>query len=270
MTQRTEELLAASIAAAKRAASSSRKCKDPPRPFQPKDVDAQDAAEDEDEEAQYHPQLQLHSYEEDEEGKTILLDHATLAEIFNLPKDGTILKFSTHYPIVHEGYDQQGAIKQIYGNENITTNVPPKAIQLTLTSRIIHSIISYNILPRLGSRSNVSLYEIFIIWCVLNGHRLDLAHIILNILNNCATKKETRGSLPYGMALTTIYNYFNMPLDNEIDFYKPTNKDAYSDATLHMMGLVKNENGEWIRREPIHVGNVPVQDEVSIEQHPKG
>lgn len=203
-------------------------------------------------------------------GKTILLDRTILTEIFNLPQDGTILKFGTHYPVVHDGYDKKEAIKQICGNQNITSNALLKAIQLTLPARIIHSIISYNILPRLGSRSNVSFYEIFIIWCVLNGHRLDLAYIILNILNNCDTKKETRGSLLYGMALTTIFNSFNVPLDNEIDFYKPMEKDSYSVVTLHMMGFVKNENDEWIRRELVHAGYVPGPDEVPIEQHPEG
>ncbi|KAK9285938.1 hypothetical protein L1049_025140 [Liquidambar formosana] len=121
-----------------------------------------------------------------------------------------------------------------------------------ITQRFMASIISYNSLPRMGSRSNISFYEIFIIWCVLNGHKLDLAHIILNILNNCAIKKESKGSHPYGMALTTIFNFTNVSLDNDIDFYKPKEKDSYSIATLHMIGFVKNENDKWIRPRPVY------------------
>uniref|UniRef100_A0A2N9F9P8 Uncharacterized protein n=1 Tax=Fagus sylvatica TaxID=28930 RepID=A0A2N9F9P8_FAGSY len=94
------------------------------------------------------------------------------------------------------------------GNPNIEVPIRPKISELTLESRLIHHIITHNILLRSGSYEYISYIDAFIIWCILNKVKLDLAFDVGWHMDACVKKKN--GALPYGLHITTILNHFGV------------------------------------------------------------
>ena len=77
-----------------------------------------------------------------------------------------------------EGYSPLESIRQMCGNPSIEEPIRPKISELTLESRLIHHIITHNILPRSDSYEYIFYLDAFIIWCILNKVKLDLAFYI--------------------------------------------------------------------------------------------
>lgn len=119
--------------------------------------------------------------------------------------------------------------------------------QLTVEARIIHNMIHYCILPRIGSHSHVSYFDVFLMWCILNGEKIDLAHHIIHHMHDCTKRK---GVLPYGMLLTAIFEFFGVPLDDKTNVVAPKPTDVYSEATLRRIGFeLDEEENTWVRNE---------------------
>lgn len=191
-------------------------------------------------------------------GKPIDLTITTIATIFRLPKTNTIQSFNTHSWTIRRDFNIIAALKLICNDNTIQDKFLPSVNQLSVTSRIIHHIITYNLMPRSGSRSHVGYMDVYIIWCVLTGVKLDLAHIILHHTHDCAKKKT--GVLPYGHALTSVFEAFGVTLDNEPEVYNAKHSDFYDEATLKRMKFIKDGNGNWIR-DPQQAQQPPPEDE---------
>jgi hypothetical protein len=110
-------------------------------------------------------------------GKFISLTLSTLASIFEVPRT-TIQCYTMNSWMQFEGYNHLESIRQMCGNPSIEEAYRPKISKVTLESRINHHIITHNILPRSGSYEYISYLDLFIIWCILNKVKLDLAFYI--------------------------------------------------------------------------------------------
>ena len=110
-------------------------------------------------------------------GKFISLTLSTLASILGLPRT-TIQRYTTDSWMQFEGYNPLESIRQMCGNPSIKEPIKPKISELTLESRFIHHIITHNILPKSGSYEYIFYLDLFIIWCILNKVKLDLAFYI--------------------------------------------------------------------------------------------
>jgi hypothetical protein len=145
-------------------------------------------------------------------GKSISLPLSTLVSILEVPR--TIIQcYTTNSWMQFEGYNPLESIRQMCGNPSIEVPVRPKISELTLESRLIHHIITHNILPRSGSYEYISYLDAFIIWCILNKVKLDLAFYVGCHMDACVKKKN--GALPYGLHITTILNYFEVNVSGE-------------------------------------------------------
>ena len=119
------------------------------------------------------------------------------------------------------------------GNPNIEEAYRPKISELTLESRLIHHIITHNILPRSGSYEYTFYLDLFIIWCILNKVKLDLAFYIGWHMDTCVKKKN--GALPYGLHITTIFNYFGVNISGEKETRKVIQTNVYGETTMKQM-----------------------------------
>ena len=116
------------------------------------------------------------------------------------------------------------------GNPTIQHIHKPKNIELTIESRLIHHIITHNILPRNGLYEYISYLDLFLIWCILNKVKLDLAFYIAWHMDSCVKKKN--GALPYGLHITFILEHFEINLSGERETRKVIPTDVYGVTTM--------------------------------------
>uniref|UniRef100_A0A2N9G5I4 Aminotransferase-like plant mobile domain-containing protein n=1 Tax=Fagus sylvatica TaxID=28930 RepID=A0A2N9G5I4_FAGSY len=155
-----------------------------------------------------------------------------------------------------EGYSPLESIRQMCGNPNIEELSRPKIADLTLESRLIHHIIAHNILPRSGSYEYTSYLDLFILWCILNKVKLDLAFYIGWHMDTCVKKKN--GALPYGLQITTILNHFGVDLSGEKETRDVSHKDVYGETTMRQMRY-EFKDDTWVKK------NAPVMEQVGEE-----
>lgn len=108
-------------------------------------------------------------------------------------------------------------------------------------------MITYNILPRGRGRDHVSYFDIFLIWCIMNTIPIDLLFIISNHIIDCQKKKVA--SLPYGFALTRVFEHFQIPLDEE-DVVAISHTNTYSEMTLKQMHYKFTSRGWVLKDDP--------------------
>jgi hypothetical protein len=132
------------------------------------------------------------------------------------------------------------------GNLSIEVPVRPKISELTLESRLIHHIITHNILPRSGSYEYISYLDAFIIWCILNKVKLDLAFYVGWHMDTCVKKKN--GALPYGLHITTILNHFKVNVSGEKKTRNAIPTDFYGETTMKLMKYEFNNN-TWVKKD---------------------
>ena len=188
-------------------------------------------------------------------GKSISLPHSTLASILGVPRTG-VQRYTTNSWVQFEGYDPLESIRQMCGNPNIEELSRPKIADLTLESRLIHHIIAHNILPRSGSYEYTSYLDLFIVWCILNKVKLDLAFYISWHMDTCVKKKN--GTLPYGLQITTILDHFGVDFSGEKETRDVTHKDVYGETTMKQMRYEPVDD-TWVKK------NVPVMEQVGEE-----
>ena len=99
-------------------------------------------------------------------------------------------------------------------NKEDDSMVPPKptANDLSLHNQGIHHILSHNFLHWVGHRDDISPTDLFFLYCLIKGIRINLP---FPILHNMVEAKNLNnvGNLLYGMVLTKIFNYFKVPKD---------------------------------------------------------
>uniref|UniRef100_A0A2N9EYC7 Putative plant transposon protein domain-containing protein n=1 Tax=Fagus sylvatica TaxID=28930 RepID=A0A2N9EYC7_FAGSY len=188
-------------------------------------------------------------------GKSISLPHSTLASILGVPRTG-VQRYTTNSWVQFEGYNPLESIRQMCGNPTIEEPYRPKIAELTLESRLIHHIIAHNILPRSGSYEYTSYLDLFILWCILNKVKLDLAFYIGWHMDTCVKKKN--GALPYGLQITTILNHFGVDLSGEKETRDVSHKDVYGETIMRQMRY-EFKDDTWVKK------NAPVMEQVDEE-----
>ena len=132
------------------------------------------------------------------------------------------------------------------GNSSIEESYRPKISELTLESWLIHHIITHNIIPRSGSYKYTSSLDLFIMWCILNKVKLDLAFYIGWHMDTCVKKKN--GALPYGLHITTILIHFGVDVSGEKETWNVIQKDVYGETTMRQMKYEFKDN-TWVKKD---------------------
>jgi hypothetical protein len=178
-------------------------------------------------------------------GKFISLIISTLASILGVPRT-SIQRYTTNSWMQFERYNPLKSIRQMCGNPSIEEPIRPKISELTLESRLIHHIITHNILPRSGSYEYIFYLNLFIIWCILNKVKLDLAFHIGWHMDACVKKKN--GALLYGFRITTILNHFRVNVSGEKETRKAIPIDVYGETIMKQMKF-EFKNNTWVKKD---------------------
>jgi hypothetical protein len=193
-------------------------------------------------------------------GKTISLTLNNLANILGVPRTN-LQCYTTNDWVQFQGYDLLASIRQMCGNPNIQHVQKPKNTELTIESRLIHHIITHNILPRSRSYEYISYLDLFLIWCILNKVKLDLAFYIAWHMDTCVKKKNA--ALPYGLHITSILEKFEINLSGERETRKVLPLDVYGITTMKKMRYSLKEN-IWVKKDAI------VEEELDEEAQMEG
>ncbi len=95
-------------------------------------------------------------------GKSISLTLNNLATILGVSRTN-LQRYTTNDWVQFQGYDPLASIRQMCGNPNIQDIHKPQNTELTIESRLIHHIITHNILPRSGLYEYISYLDLFLI-----------------------------------------------------------------------------------------------------------
>jgi hypothetical protein len=177
-------------------------------------------------------------------GKNISLTLNTLANILGVSHT-TLQRYTTNDWMQFQGYDPLASIRQMCGNPNIQHVQKPTNTELTIERRLIHHIITHNILPRSGSYDYISYLDLLLIWCILNKVKLDLAFYIAWHTDTCVKKKNA--ALPYGLHIISILEKFEIKLSGERKTRKVLPSDVYGTTTMKQMRYFLREN-IWVKK----------------------
>ena len=164
-----------------------------------------------------------------------------------------------------QGYYPLESILQMCGNPNIQHVQKPTNTELTIESRLIHHIITHNILPRSGSYEYITYLDLLLIWCILNKIKIDLPFYIAWRMDTCVKKKNV--ALPYGFHITSILEKFDIDLSGEKETRRFLPSDVYGTTTMKQMWYILKEN-IWVKNGGIV--EEEIDEEAQMEVPPMG
>ena len=136
------------------------------------------------------------------------------------------------------------ARQRITGNPHLTSEIKLLASQLTIPARILHLIITYNLLPCAGHRDKVTFMDAFLIDHILQGRPVNLTPIILSHMIDVLSHRAK--SFPFGTILCYIFTSRDIIAPStEILSHMSENLTA---STLWMMGYNTDEHGQWMHK----------------------
>ncbi|KAL2513127.1 Uncharacterized protein Adt_18727 [Abeliophyllum distichum] len=103
--------------------------------------------------------------------KRIRITQDLIRSILHLEEGGVRL-FTTKIIPHTEEYDLVEACCHVTG-KHFEASVRLSTNQLTLPCRVLHNIIAHIIVPRKGHLDEVDHYDVFLLDCILRGHKLD-------------------------------------------------------------------------------------------------
>nr|XP_004490107.1 uncharacterized protein LOC101511498 [Cicer arietinum] len=134
------------------------------------------------------------------------INPTTLCQILDIRDEGA-------YCFSENWYSQCQIIRtSVLQNTLITPPKPQVASNLLHMCCILHNICVHSIVPRAGSFEKVTKLDLLLIHHLMSGTPLHLGNIIFCFMLNAAVLGR---SAPYGMILTKIFKFFNLPLDDE-------------------------------------------------------
>jgi hypothetical protein len=123
-----------------------------------------------------------------------------------------------------------------------------KSQYLLLRPKILHHIITYNILPKKRYYDEVTFMDIYLIDYMIRGYCINLSYIMMNHVIMAHNKKQK--SLPYGQCLTTVIEYFDILLTNmERNLYSKAME--IDNRTLNKMGYVLTTGNAWVPKDQV-------------------
>ncbi|KAF7811701.1 uncharacterized protein G2W53_032677 [Senna tora] len=108
--------------------------------------------------------------------------------------------------VVSASYSKEDYIKDLVGFESSACPIG----LLSADNRILFHIDDQVIIPRQNKSNDSNNTELFIMWCISKGLKVNLSHIILtHIKHICETSQE----LAYGMVISVIAKHMRVEID---------------------------------------------------------
>ena len=159
-------------------------------------------------------------------GVEIQLDPESICRIFNIPPVGLKVYESKTWPTL-SSFEPREAIKRIFGLANAQGMGKPSAYSLTVSSKVLHHMIYFILLPRGGHRDEVYYLEAFLVDSILTERWIHLGYLMMMHMIPCY-ESSTRVLL-YGRFLTKVLKNVRVDLRRERDFEAPSIYDTYDE-----------------------------------------
>ncbi|MQL82098.1 hypothetical protein Taro_014564 [Colocasia esculenta] len=190
--------------------------------------------------------------------KGIAIDLPTdiAASIFKVPDEGADyhnFEFDLHeaYTIMTGLSADRSDPKQTFVTKFNTNTFPP-------VLRVIHHMLTTIITPQGGGRDRLTDIQRFILYCMVKDIKINL-HVILYQIISETTRKDLNRSLPYVAHLTSVFQHFGVPLNNEKSQSIPKSNIYTFKNIQKFMGF--RLEGTQVRRGPVVVEAPQAQEE---------
>lgn len=145
-------------------------------------------------------------------GVEIKLTVELLNQIFQSPQTGERVYFENHWPFpTISGYP----LAELFRNRYVGMHNTPAEIKVTNLiplARLANVIHLHNVVPRGGHYDALMSFQLFLCNAIVRRVDLNLGHVLFNVMANATT---STGVLPFGMALTRVFEHLNVDLSGE-------------------------------------------------------
>ncbi|MQM22738.1 hypothetical protein Taro_055795 [Colocasia esculenta] len=178
------------------------------------------------------------------------------ASIFKVPDEGADyhnFEFNLHeaYTIMTGLPADESDPKQTFVTKFNTNSFPP-------VLRVIYHMLTTIITPQGGRRDRLTDIQRFILYCMAKDIKINLYVIMYQIISE-TTRKDLKRSLPYAAHLTSMFQHFGVPLNNEKSQSIPKS-NIYSFKNIQKFMGFRLE-GTQVRRGPVVVEAPQAQEE---------
>jgi hypothetical protein len=138
----------------------------------------------------------------------IELTPSILSNILGIPNKGNCLFGNKWYTDANTTFEEVSKPLFVPNTKIYDTS------HLKILPRIFSIISKFGLLPRKGSYSLLDEEDLIIIHHLFTGQKLNLPHMIIHYMMKVKPRNR-KFCVPYGMALTKIFEKFRVPLDGE-------------------------------------------------------
>ncbi|KAK9144888.1 hypothetical protein Sjap_004791 [Stephania japonica] len=158
--------------------------------------------------------------------------------------------------VVKTPFDQMGCKTKMAVRDNVRSirldmHVDVgRPTDLTILAHFVHILVSRSLTPRKRSHSLIFHYDLFLMWCVLKGKKIDLAYVIYHHIKSAQSHQKV--PIPYGMHLTMFFKQIDKSvIQRKVHEERSDRNNVLDMKNLVMMGLVFYEiTCRWVEKVP--------------------
>ncbi|CAL1403601.1 unnamed protein product [Linum trigynum] len=191
----------------------------------------------------------IHAFKTYVNGVEMRITKNALAQVLEAPKEGKRINSYTAWNETHFSRTKQ--IQTVCGlaeEEYAQDRSRPTSYHLTVQARVLHHMLSYNILPKGGHREAVTYFDMELLTNLLLDEKVNLPYLIFNHMLTVA--ESSNRNLPYGMILTFLFEHFHVDLSGEVGL-RISRQEFYIVLSMKKMSF-DLRNGEYVRINNAH------------------
>lgn len=104
-------------------------------------------------------------------------------------------------------------LQTIMDDPTLTSVILPKTIDVSPIAIVLHKLLRYNLLPRIGGGAEFTYQDLVLVALLLKGKPFNFSLMMLKHMVKCI--KHSKKCLPYSCFLTKLFTHCQIPLDNE-------------------------------------------------------
>jgi hypothetical protein len=178
-------------------------------------------------------------------GIDISISLPTMASIISCNNEGERIYFD-EWPPQMTNEEIENEIEFVFARKIAREDLPSaKAGEMPLVHKLIHHTLVYNVIPKGGHWDAVKPLEVYLIYRIMKGIKINLPYLIFRHMRHTITSKRDT-SLVFGRLLTKIFQHFELALEKEksSQYIRPI-YDIINKGTLRRMGY-EYRDGDWV------------------------
>lgn len=182
------------------------------------------------------------SYTSFVKGKTLSFTVESFGNVLNISSTGPC-PFTLKGP-ANTPFSPLEQLRIVMDNLALTDIFTPKTVDVSPISCVLHKLVRYNLLPRIGGGADFTYQDLVLVAMILKGLSFNFSLMMLQHMMSCL--RNAKKCLPYGGCLTKLFLHFKISLDGEISVPLHDSIDSGNLKISHL-SLV---NGNFVRTVP--------------------